>query len=154
MIRLQPMNEKHIEEISQIEMDSFSDAWSRSEFERELTNKIAIYIIALKDNSVIGYAGMWHVVNEGQIVNVAVKKENRRQGVGALLLNELINIAKEKEMIGLTLEVRASNKEGQCLYEKFGFIEEGRRKRYYAKDSEDSKEDDRDALIMWKYFNA
>ena len=88
---------------------------------------------------------MWHVVNEGHIINVAVKEEKRRKGVGALLIKKLIEIALEKEMIGLTLEVRISNTAGQRLYHKFGFKAEGIRRKYYADTGED-------AIIMWKYL--
>jgi ribosomal-protein-alanine N-acetyltransferase len=146
MIDIQFMNAQHLDEISRIESDTFGTPWTRGDFERELSNKIAIYITALENNHVIGYAGMWHIVNEGHIVNVAVKEENRQQGVGTLLIKGLIDIAIEKEMMGLTLEVRISNIPGQRLYHKFGFKAEGIRRRYYSDTGED-------ALIMWKYFN-
>jgi len=146
MIDIQCMREEHIDRVCQIESDSFSVPWTRRAFEDEMKNKLAIYIVAVDDNEVIGYAGMWHVVNEGHIVNVAVKEERRRQGVGALLIERLIGIAVENEMIGLTLEVRMSNAAGQRLYHKFGFKPEGIRRKYYADTGED-------AIIMWKYFD-
>jgi len=145
MIDIQFMNSQHIEEILQIEFDSFTTPWTRNDFNSELTNNKAIYIVALENNNVIGYAGMWHVVNEGHILNVAVKAENRQQGIGSLLISELENIAMEKEMIGLTLEVRESNSAALQLYQKFGFKAEGIRKRYYSDSGED-------AIIMWKYL--
>jgi len=139
------MSERHIDEVTRIEQDSFAIPWTRRDFERELASRHAIYIVALEDNKVIGYAGMWHVVNEGHIVNIAVKEEKCRMGVGTQLVRRLIDIAIEKEMIGLTLEVRMSNTAGQRLYHKFGFKAEGIRRRYYADTGED-------AIIMWKYF--
>ena len=145
MIDLQFMSGGQIDEVTQIELDSFAVPWSRRDFEQELNNKNAIYIIASEDNKVIGYAGMWHVVNEGHIVNIAVKTEKRRMGVGTMLMKKLIDIALEKEMIGLTLEVRMSNAAGQRLYNKFGFKVEGIRRRYYSDTGED-------AIIMWKYL--
>ena len=145
MINIQFMNAQHIEEILQIEFDAFTTPWTRNDFNSELANNNAIYIVASENNNVIGYAGMWHVINEGHILNVAVKAENRKQGVGTLLISELVNIAIEKEMIGLTLEVRESNTAALQLYQKFGFKAEGIRKRYYSDPSED-------AVIMWKYL--
>ena len=146
MIEIQFMCERHIDQIYQIELDSFTIPWTRRDFEKELNNKMAIYIAAVENGDVIGYAGMWHVVNEGHIVNVAVKEEKRQQGVGARLIDKLIMIALEKEMIGLTLEVRMSNTAAQRLYHKYGFKAEGIRRRYYADTGED-------AIIMWNYFD-
>jgi len=145
MIDIQFMNAQHIEEILQIEFDSFTTPWTRNNFNSELSNNNAIYIVALENNKVIGYAGMWHVINEGHILNVAVKAENRKQGIGTLLISELEKIALEKEMIGLTLEVRESNSAALQLYQKFGFKAEGIRKRYYSDPGED-------AIIMWKFL--
>ena len=143
MIEIQFMGAHHINEVYQIELDTFAIPWTRGNFEKELVNPIAIYIVALEQNKVIGYAGMWHVVNEGHIINVAVKEEKRRKGVGTLLIKKLTEIAIEKEMTGLTLEVRISNTAGQRLYHKFGFKAEGIRRKYYSDTGED-------AIIMWR----
>ena len=147
MIEIQTMREKHIDQVYQIELDSFSIPWTRGDFVNELKNKITIYIVAMEGQEVIGYAGMWHVVNEGHIVNVAVKEERRCQGVGSRLIEKFVEIAREKEMMGLTLEVRMSNAAGQRLYHKYGFKAEGIRRRYYADTGED-------AVIMWKYMDC
>lgn len=144
MIQILKMTKEHIKDVHKIEEDSFSIPWSEKAFYDELTkNKMAIYIVAKKDNEIIGYGGMWHVINEGHITNVAVKKEYRGKGVGSKIIGAFIDIAKEKEMIGITLEVRVSNHIAKNLYKKNGFIMEGIRKEYY----EDNKED---AIIMWK----
>ncbi|MFR4985946.1 MAG: ribosomal protein S18-alanine N-acetyltransferase [Lachnospirales bacterium] len=144
MIQILKMTKEHIKDVHKIEEDSFSIPWSEKAFYDELTkNKMAIYIVAKKDNEIIGYGGMWHVINEGHITNVAVKKEYRGKGVGSKIIGAFIDIAKEKEMIGITLEVRVSNDIAKNLYKKNGFIMEGIRKEYY----EDNKED---AIIMWK----
>ena len=108
-------------------------------------NQFAIYRIAVLDGKIVGYAGMWHIVTEGHITNVAVLPEYRRQGIGNALIEEMIVIAEQKEMIGITLEVRIGNVAAQKLYTKYGFRPEGFRKNYY----QDTKED---AVIMWKYF--
>lgn len=140
------MTTEHIKDVHKIEEDCFYIPWSEKSFYDELTkNKMAIYIVAKENNEIIGYGGMWHVINEGHITNIAVKNEYRRKGIGSKIIDELINIAKEKEMIGITLEVRTSNNIAQNLYKKKGFIIEGIRKEYY----DDNKED---AILMWKHL--
>ena len=146
MIQILKMTTEHIKDVHKIEEDCFSIPWSEKSFYDELTkNKMAIYIVAKEDEKIIGYGGMWHVINEGHITNVAVKKEYRGKGIGNQIINALIDIAKEKEMIGITLEVRTSNIVAQNLYKKNGFIIEGIRKEYY----DDNKED---AILMWKHL--
>ena len=139
------MNKNHIDGIIEIENESFAIPWSRKSIEKELSNNIAIYVVAVEKEKVIGYGGMWHIVNEGHITNIAVQKDYRQKGIGNAIINKLFEIAKEKEMIGLTLEVRKSNIPALKLYRKNGFKLEGIRPEYY----EDNKED---AYIMWKYF--
>lgn len=146
MIEILPMTEADIDGVLAVEESTFSIPWTRSDFEREVKeNFMAIYYIAKLDGKIVGYAGMWHVITEGHITNIAVLEEARGHGIGAMLLEKLIEIALEKEMIGLTLEVRMGNAPAQGLYHKYGFKAEGIRKNYYA----DTKED---AVIMWKYF--
>lgn len=151
MIVIEPMRMEHLDEVCSIENDCFPIPWSRESFRQELEdNKIAIYIIA-KDRTeygekIVGYAGMWHVVTEGHITNIAVSPEFRRRGAGDALLRHLIALAQEKHMLGLTLEVRMGNESAMRLYGAHGFKAEGIRKNYYA----DSHED---AVVMWKYFD-
>lgn len=144
-ITIRPMLEADIDAVYAIELESFTIPWTRSAFEKELNaNEHAYYYVAEYGGEIIGYAGMWHVVNEGHITNVAVRENRRGLGAGNALINALISLAKEFGMIGVTLEVRISNYAAQRLYTKNGFVPEGFRKNYY----EDTKED---AIIMWKY---
>lgn len=146
MLEIVPMTGEHIDDVLMVEEACFSIPWTKKDFEREIyENKMAVYRVALLDNQVIGYAGMWHVVNEGHITNVAVLEEHRREKAGSRLIEEMIQIAEQREMIGITLEVRISNLAAQRLYTKYGFRPEGFRKKYYADTGED-------AVIMWKYF--
>ncbi len=146
MIHILKMTTEHIKQVHKIEEDCFSIPWSEKSFYDELTkNKMAIYIVAKEDDEIVGYGGMWHVINEGHITNIAVKKQHRKKGIGTKIINALIEIAKEKEMIGITLEVRVSNDIAKSLYKKSGFIIEGIRKEYY----DDNKED---AIVMWKHL--
>ncbi len=146
MIEIVPMELKHIDGVIEVEETTFSIPWTREDFVREVSqNAMAIYYVAMDGETVVGYAGMWHVINEGHITNVAVLHDYRRQGIGDLFMEKLTEIALEREMIGITLEVRMNNRAAQGLYHKYGFKPEGIRKNYYA----DTKED---AVIMWKYF--
>ncbi|MDO4301944.1 MAG: ribosomal protein S18-alanine N-acetyltransferase [Clostridia bacterium] len=144
-MQIELMNKSHIDGIVEIENESFAIPWSRASVEKELSNNLAIYVVAAENEKVIGYGGMWHIVNEGHITNIAVHKDYRQKGIGNAIINKLFEIAEEKEMIGLTLEVRKSNIPALELYKKNGFKLEGIRPEYY----EDNKED---AYIMWKYF--
>jgi ribosomal-protein-alanine N-acetyltransferase len=146
MIEIIPMTLDHLDGVFKVECESFTIPWTKSAFRKELTeNQFGIYYVAVEDNAVLGYAGMWHVVTEGHITNIAVSESARKKGVGSALLKKLIAVAQEKEMMGMTLEVNVNNFKAQRLYTKNGFQPEGIRKNYYS----DTKED---AVIMWKYF--
>lgn len=121
----------HLDGICDVECRSFSHPWSRKSFEEELENPKARYFVAVNDGKVCGYAGMWHIIDEGHITNIAVLPEMRQRGVGKALLEKLIEYAVNKKLVFLTLEVRVSNKAAISLYEKCGFKEIGRRKNYY-----------------------
>jgi ribosomal-protein-alanine N-acetyltransferase len=146
MVEIIAMKQEHIDEVLAVEEACFHIPWTRADFQREINeNKMAIYRVAVINGKIVGYAGMWHVVNEGQITNVAVLPEYRRYGIGNAMMEEFIKIAQDCEMIGITLEVKISNFPAQKLYTKFGFKPEGFRKNYY-------KDTNEDAIIMWKYF--
>ncbi len=141
MIKIVRLEEKHVDEIVAIEEHSFSIPWSKTAFLGELLNQNAHYFVAMIDEKVVGYGGFWYIVNEGHITNIAVHEDYRGQGIGSLILDEMIAQKEELWMIGLTLEVRVSNVNAIKFYEKKGFVEEGVRKNYY--------ENNEDALIMW-----
>jgi len=141
------MELSHLDAVFEIDRHSFSSPWTKESLRKELTgNERAVYLTALFGGAVIGYAGMWHIVNEGHITNIAVSEEHRRKGVGGAILSKLIETAREREMIGLTLEVSIANLPAQRLYAGHGFKPEGIRKDYY-------KDTHEDAVIMWKYFD-
>ena len=145
MFEIIPMTVEHIDGVLAVEEATFSIPWTRKDFEREMTeNNLAIYYVAVANGKIVGYAGMWHVITEGHITNVAVLEDYRKQGIGDALMEQLEQVAMEKEMIGITLEVRISNAPAQHLYHKPGYRAEGLRKNYYPDTPED-------AVIMWKY---
>ena len=132
-----------VEEVTKVEEASFSIPWTKEAFMNEmLRNEQAIYFVAVHEKRVIGFVGVWKIVDEGHITNIAVLPEFRGQGIGQKLLTQLVAYANEQDLIGLTLEVRVSNIGAQKLYEQFGFQQAGRRKRYYQDNNED-------AYIYW-----
>ena len=133
-----------IDDILLIEHESFSVPWSREAFESELLkNALSVYLVAEIKNEIIGYGGMWLILDEAHITNVAVRLSSRGNGVGERLVEFLIDKASKSGARSMTLEVREGNVAARRLYEKMGFFVEGIRPGYY----QDNKED---ALIMWK----
>ena len=145
-IRIVPMDASHLDAIAAIEKRCFSVPWSRNMLEEELYNDCAAYLVAEDETEkVVGYAGIQVVLDEGYITNVAVLPEQRRGHIASMLLKVFFDFALAHDLSFITLEVRPSNAAAIALYEKFGFVEVGRRKNYYEKPKED-------ALIMTKYF--
>lgn len=144
--KLVPMTMEHIPQIAALERACFSRPWSEALLQSELWNDSAVIIVAEgEDGTVIGYAGLQTVLDEGYINNVAVREDYRRQGVADELIAAFVRFGQAK-LAFLTLEVRASNAPAIALYAKHGFAEAGRRKNYY----EDPKED---AVLMTVHFN-
>ena len=142
------MTDKDVKGIFDISTSSFSTPWSMESIKRELNNPLAKYIVAKDENanSVIGFVGVWIVVGEASITNIAVEPNYRKHGIGYKLLDSLINLCNDLNCTLINLEVRASNYAAQGLYKKSGFTVDGLRKGYY----EDNKED---AILMTKYLN-
>lgn len=145
MIEIMRMTEDDVHEIAELEKKCFTVPWSEKSFRDEMSNKLAIYFVAKDRGTCIGYAGYWNVAGEGGITNVAVLPECRRNGIGSMLIAQMIKSAKELNLDLLTLEVRKSNIAAQGLYKKYGFDIIGERKRYYSDNGED-------AWIMTKSF--
>lgn len=144
--KLVPMAMEHISQIAALEQACFSHPWSEAMLENELWNDSAVIIVAEGENgTVLGYAGLQTVLDEGYINNVAVDEKFRRQGVADELIAAFVRFGKAK-LAFLTLEVRASNTPAIALYAKHGFAEAGRRKNYY----DDPKED---AILMTLEFD-
>lgn len=132
-----------IDGVHAVEVETFSTPWSRAAFEAEMTdNELAYYLVLEKEGKTIGYAGMWLIVDEAHVTNVAISTAFRGQGLGELLMQSLIELARQRGARSMTLEVRATNGVAQSLYTKLGFSKKGIRRQYYS----DNKED---ALIMW-----
>lgn len=142
-IRIQPMTVDDLDQVMEIERKSFISPWSREAFTNELRkNRFAHYLVAKAGDKVIAYGGMWFILDEAHITNIAVHPDYRGRGIGTLLLEEMIKYGTSRGMDGFTLEVRKSNSSAIKLYKKAGFLECGTRKGYYSDTGED-------ALIMW-----
>jgi ribosomal-protein-alanine N-acetyltransferase len=128
--------------VYEIERESFSTPWPAHAYRQELeTNRLAHYIVARWGDQIIGFAGIWLLVDEAHITTFAVRRTWRRRGVGERLLLALLDLARSRGAHEATLEVRPSNLPARRLYEKYGFKVVGTRTRYYSDDNED-------ALIM------
>jgi len=125
-----------------IERVSFSVPWPDDAYRNELlTNRLASYVVARAGDEIVGFGGLWVMVDEAHITTFAVDPRWRRRGVGEWLLLGLLDRAVERRAREATLEVRLSNMPARRLYEKYGFRPVGIRPRYYSDNGED-------ALIM------
>ena len=136
--------ERDIKPMAEMDILCFSAPWSEESFEKEIMeNRMAFYIIAEIDDRMVGYAGLWCIVDEGHITNVAVHPDFRRKGIGEAMLSVMLDHTVKNGILSHTLEVRASNAPAISLYSKFGFEPAGIRKNYYEDNGED-------AIIMWR----
>ena len=141
-IVIRPMTIDDVDGVFEVEKNCFEHYWSKGEFEKEMKNDVARYLVADIDGKIVGYVGIWFVAGEGHITNVAVHSDYRGQKIGDILIKHLVKICKDNNIFAMTLEVRVSNIVAQNLYKKYGFKLAGIRKEYYS----DNKED---AMIMW-----
>lgn len=132
-----------VPEILEIEQEAFSCPWTEEAFRNELINNhFARYMVIVHDGRIIGYGGMWVIIDEAHITNIAIRGDYRGKGIGESLLTEMQKLAIYFGAVRMTLEVRASNEVAKGLYRKLGFEEAGVRPGYYSDNQED-------ALIMW-----
>ncbi len=128
--------------VHEIERLSFRTPWPPYAFEQELRgNRLAHYVVARAGDRVVGFAGVWLMVDDAHITTFGVHPDWRRQGIGRQLLLDLIELARSIRARRMTLEVRVSNEAAQALYREFGFEDVGRRPQYYT-------DDDEDAIVM------
>lgn len=140
---IRPMEMRDIDAIAQMEQQIFTLPWSRDAFRREIEENIVARYLVLEDGAkILAYGGIWLVIDEAHVTNIAVHPDARGKGYGERITRALMKLAADTCMGMITLEVRRSNAAAQALYHKVGFLDVGYRKRYY----EDNKED---ALIMY-----
>ena len=136
-----------IDSVVDIEKNSFPIPWTKGTFISELKrNKLARYYVVEVDGRVVGYAGLWLIMNEAHITNIAIHPKYRGKGMGKKLVGGLIEEILKINIYRITLEVRPSNAAALALYKKFGFVPCGIRPEYYRDNNED-------AIIMWRGFS-
>ena len=129
-----------------IERESFNDSsWTIDAFYHELNeNNFAKYFVVIFQEEIIGYLGLWIVIDQAQITTIAIKESFRGYGLGQLLLNYVMDYARLTCEV-MSLEVRITNVVAQHVYKKLGFQYGGKRKNYYGEGE--------DALVMWVNLN-
>ncbi len=130
--------EDDVEAIACIERTAFSMPWSVNAFTDAVKSRNYIYLTALEDNQIVGYAGCTVAGDEGDITNIAVTEECRGCGIGEMLMRKLLEQACSAGVMQLFLEVRESNKAARALYAKTGFEITGVRKNFYQKPAENA----------------
>lgn len=133
-LNIRAMTEQDISAVAMLERENFSNPWTHEMLLEELALSCAQYFVAEVDGSVIGYAGMQIILDEGYVTNIAVSNAFRRKGVASALITRLL----EAPLSFLSLEVRKSNAPAIALYQKFGFTECGLRRNYYTNPTEDA----------------
>jgi ribosomal-protein-alanine N-acetyltransferase len=137
-IVIQKMSKEDVEEVARLEEICFSDPWSKETFTEELQLRLAIpFVVKLKEK-VVGYTCLWHLDDQLEVANFAVSPDYRSKGIGEKLMKRILLEAKERACKSIILSVRESNKLAINLYTKFGFVEVGRRKKYYRLPTEDA----------------
>lgn len=138
-VKIERLNQCHINDVSEIENICFTEPWSKKALEDLLTCNYAVYFAAIDDISkkAVGYCGMYVSFEIGAINNIGVLPQYRNCGIASKLLYSLYDYSLMNGIDILTLEVRKSNVPAIKLYEKFGFKKVGERKNYYKKPTED-----------------
>lgn len=131
------MTEDHLDKICDIEAMCFSTPWSKDSFKNGLDNNLNTYLTALTDGEIVGYICLFHIFDEGEILNVAVSPDFRKKGIAQMLLDKSFEIFYDKEVTRVMLEVRPSNTAAHTLYIKNGFQPLAVRKNYYTSPTED-----------------
>ncbi|MDE0582000.1 ribosomal protein S18-alanine N-acetyltransferase [Planococcus sp. A6] len=147
LVTFRKMTIHDVNEVYEIEKQSFTLAWTKEAFEQEmLKNEFAYYVLAETQEGVVGYCGMWLVMDEAHITNIAISPKERGKKFGEALMKEAIETAKAQGAKLMTLEARVSNVAALNLYRKLGFQNGGIRKGYYTDNQED-------AIVMWVNFD-
>ena len=139
---IRQMIQQDISDVIAIEQLVFTIPWTAHAFRMELKNQLAMYRVAVLEEKVVAYGGMWLILDEAHVTNVAVHPDHQGCGLGQRIMEALMQAAREKSLKRMTLEVRRKNQPAIALYRKLGFLMAGIRPGYYQDTGED-------ALIMW-----
>lgn len=145
-LKIEKMTLDTLNSIQNILLTDFDNFWTYSAFKQELNSENSYFIVAKTNNEVVGLAGLKVILDEADIMNIVVKKSFRHNGIGSILLENLISYARNLNLKTVTLEVNEHNLSAIRLYDKFNFDHIGIRKKYYNGES--------DAIIMSKNLNT
>lgn len=137
-IAVGPLTPDQVDAVVEIESAAFTTPWQAETF-HGLIGRDGIVLLTMTDgDDVIGYAVLWCIVDQGELANIAIAEERRGRGLGAHLLRQALDVARERGVEKLFLEVRESNADALALYARFGFEQVGVRRRYYERPVEDA----------------
>ena len=136
---IETMNAAHVPQIAELEKVCFADPWSVTSIETELTSRLSLWLVAMEGDILVGYVGSQTVIDESDMMNIAVHPDYRRQGIAEALVGALEKALRQQSSRALTLEVRDSNVPAITLYDKLGFTQVGLRKNYYRNPKEDAR---------------
>ncbi len=139
---IRAMEMRDIEAVAILEAENFSEPWSANSFIEEIRKETSLYIVAYEGETLVGICGLVTSFDEGEVLNVSVAKEYRKQGIAYQMLQHLLNEGESKGIKHFTLEVREGNVPARTLYEKLGFVCEGIRPNFYRNPAEN-------AAIYW-----
>ncbi len=145
-MEIKKLTTEHTLGVHRVLCDAFENPWSTDTVNTLLQSDKAVCFGAFEGDELVGYAALEWVLDEGSLTDIAVLKNQRGQGIGKLLMNELVKAAMEQKLQFVTLEVRESNIPAISLYKSYGFEDVGKRPRYYSSPTED-------AVLMTKYLN-
>lgn len=132
------LNEEDIPQVSKMEEKYFSQPWGEESIKHYLDNGLMLFIIAKDGDKVCGYVAVMCVLDEGNLVSIAVDEHYRRMKIATEMLDIVYEELRNSEVTSINLEVRQSNEPAIRLYEKEGFQQSGRRKAFYEKPKEDA----------------
>jgi len=142
LVRIEQMRREDIPRIMEIEKQCFSTPWHESAYLTELVNRSAYYAVGWVDDKIVGYSGMWVIIDEAHITTIGVDPTYRGKKIGEQIFIAMLEEAQRRGASRATLEVRYSNEVAQSLYRKYGFTPVAIRRGYYSDNNED-------AIVMW-----
>ncbi|MDO4276924.1 MAG: ribosomal protein S18-alanine N-acetyltransferase [Eubacteriales bacterium] len=141
---LREMMVDDLDQVMEIENDLFHVPWTKEGFFTYLTRDNAMFLVVEEKGQILGYCGLIMVLDEGDVTNVAVRRDRQCEGIGHFLMDSLVRLAGDQGVTTIHLEVRVSNGTAVRLYERMGFSRDGIRKGYYSNPTED-------ALLMTRH---
>jgi ribosomal-protein-alanine N-acetyltransferase len=139
---IRPMERADLDAVLAIEQDAYPNPWKLEHFIQEIHSPLSLPFVAVQGQTVVGYLCVMSLFEEAQILNIAVARQQRGQGIARMLMEQAIRTARERGAELLVLEVRESNQAAISLYESFGFTRYFVRPKYY--------EGTEDAILMEK----